>query len=186
VGGGEPLTVQGLVRINNEQKPAALMVWDNDSALEAVAGLARETEMPGLVILSGTSFDQAIWTIPEELRDLLYFTYPYRLPQEDARYDIMVRRVLSGKPIGDFDQEVVRQAYITNELLGETLKQMRGEYYRDFFLDTIDMMPDAYYPLYERLSFGPGQRYASKGCFIVQLNKGDKPQLERRSEWMMQ
>jgi hypothetical protein len=184
VGGDEPLTVQGLVRINSEQKPAALVVWDSGSALDAVAGLAKETETPGLVILSGTYFDQAIWTIPEELRDLLYFTYPYRLPQEDARYDTMIRRVLSGKAIGDFDQEVVRQAYITNELLGETLKQMRGEYYRDFFLDTIDMMPDAYYPLYERLSFGPGQRYTSKGCFIVQLNKGEKPQLERRSEWV--
>jgi hypothetical protein len=63
---------------------------------------------------------------------------------------------------------------------------MRGEYYRDFLFDVIGMMEDLYPPLYERLSFGPGQRYASKGCFIVQLGKGEKPQLEKRSEWVVQ
>jgi hypothetical protein len=43
---------------------------------------------------------------------------------------------------------------------------------------------DETYPLYERLSFGPGQRYASKGCFIVQLTKGPKPELIRKSDWV--
>jgi len=43
-----------------------------------------------------------------------------------------------------------------------------------------------YYPLYERVSFGPGQRHVSKGCYIVQLGKGEKPLLVRRSEWVIQ
>jgi hypothetical protein len=40
-------------------------------------------------------------------------------------------------------------------------------------------------PLFERLSFGPGQRYASKGCYIVQLSKGEKPGLIKKSDWVI-
>jgi hypothetical protein len=47
------------------------------------------------------------------------------------------------------------------------------------------MMTDMYYPLYEKVTFGPGQRYASKGCYIVQLAAGGNPELERRSEWII-
>lgn len=182
----EPLSAEKLGQINSEHKPAAILIWDNASALDAIASLAREKDHAGLVLASGTFFGQAILTVPEQLRSLLYFTYPYRLPDEDARYDTMVRRVLRGKAPAAFDPTVLRQAYITNELLTKALTNMRAEYYRDFFLDTIGMMPDAYYPLYERVSFGPGQRYISKGCFIVQLGKGEKPRLERRSDWVIQ
>jgi hypothetical protein len=38
---------------------------------------------------------------------------------------------------------------------------------------------------YERISFGPGQRYVSKGCYIIQLGPGDIPDLLPRSEWVI-
>ncbi|MDA8240180.1 MAG: hypothetical protein M0Z67_07390 [Nitrospiraceae bacterium] len=39
---------------------------------------------------------------------------------------------------------------------------------------------DEIYPLYPRFSFGPGQRYGSKGCYIVQLARGPKPELIKK------
>jgi hypothetical protein len=181
---GEPFTKERLQQIVAELKPAALIVWDEGASLSAFAGLAGNPDRPGVVLASGSYAGKALWTVPEELRELLFFTYPYRLPQDDARFDIAVRKVLLGKPADPYDKNIIKQSYITNDLLGKALMEMRGEYYRDFFFDVIGMMPDEYYPLYERISFGPGQRYASKGCFIVQLGKGEKPQLERRSEWV--
>ncbi|MBI5014329.1 MAG: amino acid ABC transporter substrate-binding protein [Deltaproteobacteria bacterium] len=180
---GEPLTAERLRQLVAQEKPAALVVWDGPAALEPLASLVGNAEGPKLVLASGTTLGKALWTIPEPLRSLLYLTYPYRLPQEDVRFDAVVKRVLPGKKLDAFDPRVLRQSYLAGELLGKALREMRGEYYRDFLLDTIGMMADMYYPLYERVSFGPGQRYASKGCFIVQLGKGEKPQLERRSEW---
>jgi len=38
---------------------------------------------------------------------------------------------------------------------------------------------------FPRLTFGPGQRYASKGCYIVQLGKGEQQELIKKSEWII-
>ena len=65
------------------------------------------------------------------------------------------------------------------------LMYMRGNYYRDNFLDVIGMIMDHETPLYERISFGSGQRYASKGCYIVQLTTGAKPDLAKKSPWVI-
>lgn len=179
------LTAKRLQQLVVQKKPAALVIWDDGESLAALSTVTKLRQRPGLVVASGTYMGKALWTVPEPLRNLVYFTYPYRLPQEDVRFDQNVKRILPGKSLGLYDQQVVRQSYLTGEVLGKALMMMRGEYYRDYLYDVIGMMSDMYYPLYERVSFGPGQRYASKGAYIVQLGKGANPQLERRSEWVI-
>jgi hypothetical protein len=181
---GEPLTGARLGEIVAREKPAALLVWDDATCLGPLETLVGSPDRPGVVLTSGTYLGKALWSVPEALREMLYFTYPYRLPQDDARFDITVSKVLAGRRDAEVDPRILRQSFITQEVLGKALMEMRGEYYRDFLLDTVGMMTDLYLPLYERVSFGPGQRYASKGCYIVQLAKGEEPQLERRSEWV--
>ncbi len=181
---GETLKAESLLKLIKKQQPAVVIVWDGASALPALRVAANAAGWKGLLLTSGTWLGESLWTLPEDLREKLYMTWPYRLPQENVRFDIALRHVLGGRPLKKFNTEVLSKAYIVNEVLGKALMDMRGEYYRDFFLDNIDMLDDAYFPLYERLSFGQGQRYASKGCFIVQLGKGENPQLERRSEWV--
>jgi hypothetical protein len=52
-------------------------------------------------------------------------------------------------------------------------------------LDIIGMCGDMKDSPYERLSFGPGQRYASKGCYIVQLTPGPNPAVVKKSAWVI-
>lgn len=183
---GEPLTAEKLQQLVAKDRPAVLVVWDDATLLKALPELMAQANPPGMVIASGPSLGEGVWTIPAALRGALYLTWPYRLPQDEQRYDLAAHKVLAGKRASEYDPIILRQSYIAQEVLGKALMMMRGEYYRDFLLDTIGMMEDMYYPLYERVSFGPGQRYASKGCYIVQLGKGDKPLLEKRSEWVIQ
>jgi len=72
-------------------------------------------------------------------------------------------------------------------MLTSIITQMRSDFYRDRVLDIVDMMRDEYYTIgaYPRLSFGPGQRYASKGCYVVQLGEGEQPDLIPRSGWVI-
>jgi hypothetical protein len=71
------------------------------------------------------------------------------------------------------------------QLLTMALLDMKGNYYRDNFFDVISMVPDQPSSIYGRLSFGPGQRYASKGCYIVQVTKGPNPEIVRKSDWVI-
>jgi hypothetical protein len=77
--------------------------------------------------------------------------------------------------------------YFLTGMLAGSVKHMRHDFYRDYFLDVMDMMRDQYYSVatYHRLSFGPGQRYASKGCYIVQLGDGPQPELIARTGWVV-
>lgn len=183
-GGDFTLSASSLDKLLTESKPAALLIWEDASLLPLLEVIAGHKDKPGLVIVSADLIGKDAWKIDESLRSLVHLTYPYRLPQDDRRFDNSVKRVIPGKKLTDFDQRVLKMSYITSVIFGDALMEMRGEYHRDFLLESIAMMKDMYYPLFERVSFGPGQRYISKGAYIVQLTKGDNPTLEKKSEWV--
>ena len=68
-------------------------------------------------------------------------------------------------------------------LLG--LSQLQDNLQRDNLLDIMGMQMDMVVRDYERLSFGPGQRYVSKGCYIIQLGPEEIPALLPRSGWVI-
>jgi hypothetical protein len=86
-------------------------------------------------------------------------------------------------PLKDNRQKITNLTNAMTQLLTLILMDMKGNYYRDNFFDVVGTMMDQQYPLYGRVSFGPGQRYASRGCYIVQLSNGDKPKLIKKSDW---
>ncbi|MEW6429557.1 MAG: amino acid ABC transporter substrate-binding protein [Thermodesulfobacteriota bacterium] len=183
--GDEPLTAERLKEAAGGDT-AVLVVWDDATSLPALEKLAAAEGAPGIILASGSFLGKEMWNVPETLRKSLHLTYPHRLPQDEERFDLAVRVVTMGKNPENYDQKVLRQSFIIGEMLGSTLVKMRGEFYRDYFFDVIGMKADATYPLYERIGFGPGQRYASKGCYIVQLGAGETPRLEKKSEWVTQ
>ncbi len=76
--------------------------------------------------------------------------------------------------------------YFLGWMLPGSIKSMRSEFFREYFLEGYDMMIDQDYSIavYPRLTFGPGQRYASKGCYIAKLVLGPKTELIPVSDWV--
>jgi hypothetical protein len=95
--------------------------------------------------------------------------------------------LLSSKKIPEKNLAISTKMYFLGTLLTNAFMHMQRNYYRDYFLDVIDMLEDASDSIanYPRLSFGPGQRYASKGCYIVQLSPGEKPEIIKKSDWVI-
>jgi hypothetical protein len=75
--------------------------------------------------------------------------------------------------------------YSLIQVLRQALGDIDRNYYRDTFLDVISGQNDQILPDYERLSFGPGQRYVSRGCYIMQLSPGTTPALLKKSAWVI-
>jgi len=178
---GEPLSIESLERLLAKEKPVAVLLWDGKEGVPHIGAVAGSRNRPDLIFLSSGYMGKAIFSIPEELRGTAYITYPFRLPQDQVR-DPMMGGVIKFKVD---DNRIAKQTYALVEVMAMAMMEIKGNYYRDNLLDVISMSMDRVVPLYERLSFGPGQRYASKGCYIVQLGGGDKPELVKKSEWVI-
>jgi len=178
---GEALTAELLTREFARVAPDAVMIWDDGTALAPLQSMAAAMKNPPALFLSAGYLGADTFRIPEAIRDITYLAYPYRLPQ-----DKVIEPMMGGEIRFEVDDnKIARQTYALAQLLSMAVMEIKGNYYRDNLLDVIGMSMDRVVPLYERLSFGPGQRYASKGCYVVQLGKGNKPELTRKSEWVI-
>jgi hypothetical protein len=182
---GETIAKDFLQRLVEREKPAVILLWTDASAMPALEKLAAPAARPQRIYLSSSLLKQGLWTIPEPVRDIAFMAYPYRLPQEEAAYSNYARGLLRGKNTPIDDRRISTRMYSLVRLMTEIFMHIQRYYYRDYFLDVISMLSDQKYPDYVRLSFGPGQRYASKGCYIVQLTQGPKPELVRISDWVI-
>jgi len=180
---GEELTAGFLIRLAEKEKPGVILIWDGPSALPAVVKFRGKDDQIPVFVASGY-LGRDVWTLDETIRDMTYITYPYVLPQDEAKRRLEIPFLNSRNLKGDA-QRIFNRTYPVIPVLAQAFMDMRGNYYRDTFLDVVSMMADRWVPMYERLSFGPGQRYASKGCYIVQLSKGPVPQLIPKSEWVV-
>jgi hypothetical protein len=182
---GEKLTAD-IVRQTMEKHPQAIAVlWDDSGSLEGLETLAKTVKKPDMIIASARAMGDDFWNIPEQDRGTIYLTYPYRLPQNETSYNKTIAETAKKSHLKGSSENITKKVYATAQVLNLALMDMRGNYYRDNLLDVIGMLKDQDLPLYERLSFGPGQRYASKGCYIVQLGKGARPELIKSSDWVI-
>jgi hypothetical protein len=181
-----------LDQVLSREKPAALIVWDDSNALPALESLADDKRKPELVFVSSRYLGNSIWTIKEQLRDLTYITYPFSFSPyvikagmggQKAAPNLQLTLRRDDVPLKDNSQKIVQLTNALTQQLTYWLMTMKGEYYRDNLLDVIGTTMDQDYPVFGRISFGAGQRYVAKGCYIVQISKGDKPELIKKSDW---
>ncbi len=181
--------------IFQQNKGATFVCWTGNHALAKLS----EALLAGYGLRHIASYGylgSTIYSLPPKARSSLFITYPYRLPHQEKNYDAYVNSVSSVlHPSTPQQVRLLKQAYAVYQVLSQALIDLKGSYYRDALLDVIGMnmapgmgmglVLDTTFPLYERFSFGPGQRYASKGCYIVQLTDEKNPGLINRSDWVI-
>jgi hypothetical protein len=181
---GETLTAEFLKRKVYKEKPAAVILWDGPEALKTLELLAAAKNRPKTVLVSSSYLGKSMLSLNQKVRDFTYMTYPYGIsqsPEEKSQYLMVPLKKFNVEANTVVTSRISQQTYILTLVMDMALVTMRGNYYRDNLLDMIGTIMDLDVPLYDRLSFGPGQRYGSKGCYIVQLAKSG---LIRKVGWM--
>ena len=170
-----------------ESPGAVLVVWLDGSDPKSLSTLAAVKPRPPMVMMSSTVLGESLSSLPEALRSFTFLTHPGSFAEDEVRSRMATERWLQAKKLPITNFEIQARMYFLGWTLAPMVKMMRDDFYRDYFFDIVDMMRDQYYSVavYPRLSFGPGQRYASKGCYIVQLTGGEEPKLEKRSNWVV-
>lgn len=161
----------------------ALVLWLRPEDLRALGGVTPGT---GNVWVSGElgGLEQA--PLPPEWRRVARLTYPVDLPgQRVVRVDyalswFRLRRI----PL--LAERVQVDTYLALGLAAETLNHMVDAFVRDYFIERIDMLLDhraltGYYP---RLSLAPGQRFASKGAYVVHFTEAQGTHVAPLGGWI--
>jgi Periplasmic binding protein len=182
---GGAVTREYLHQLMVREKPSDLLVWLGPGAYPALEGLAADPNRPEMIFVSSSLMKKSIDSLPDSIRDTTYITYPFRMPQDEPPYSNIAMAWLASRQVPINDRRISTRMFTLVSLMTQWFMHMGRNFYRDNFLDVIGMFPDQLYADYERLSFGPGQRYASKGCYIVQLTRGAKPVLVRKSDWVI-
>jgi hypothetical protein len=177
-----------LTELLKKQRPGIVLLWADAELIPRLPQLAPLATGQGMLFVSSGYLGRNTAAIPESVRSKVYITYPYRLTPfvgtQDSNYDAKVPIFASARDFGD-RRITSRTTTMLTEVALHGLNLIYDNLYRDHLLDVMSMQMDLTVRDYERFSFGPGQRYVSKGCYIIQLGPGADPPLLQRSEWVM-
>lgn len=178
-------TLENLITKNKSQ---ILILWADDAVLQNLPKLVPRLSTGGMVFMSSSYLGKKSTDIPEAVRNSVYLAFPYRLaPYTGAKtggFAAPLPNLASAKDLGDRRIES-RSAGILLQVVLQGLNLIYGNLQRDHLLDIMSIQMDVVLRDYERISFGAGQRYVSRGCYIIQLGPGAEPAMIPRSEWVI-
>lgn len=176
-----------LTTLLKKHQPALLLLWTDAAIVPALEKLLAPLDSTTAVFLSSGYLGAKTTGIPEKLRNRVYLTYPYRLTPyvgpKTGGIDSRVPILANARDFGD-RRIASRTISVLQQAILPSLSLLYDNLQRENLLDIMGMQMDLVIKDYERLSFGPGQRFASKGCYIMQLGPGAEPALIPRSDWL--
>ncbi len=160
---------------------ATLATWLNAEQLQQ----AGETVASfGNIYLSGTLVAQNVDQLPVALRNKALMIYPFELPAKRnlARTFAWARL----KKIEVKDEAILANSYFVLGMITDVIKHLQHNLYRDYFLERVEHMADrAVTPsIFPRVSMAPGQRFMSKGAYIVKIDPEAKDGLTPVTDWI--
>jgi mono/diheme cytochrome c family protein len=174
-------------RLLEEERPSVLVLWLDDadlmtlnSARATTTGALRQVYLSSSLLLSER---QPL----EGLRERVYLTYPYALPQGAGPHLYRARAWLRSRGIGGAHERVRLNTYFALLVADYSLMRLAGNFQRDYFVESVEHETESTTNpgVFPRLSLGPGQRFASKGSYIVRPTAGERGGVEPASEWII-
>ncbi|MEX3937278.1 cytochrome c [Paraburkholderia phymatum] len=179
-----PANARVATALHGAAHAGALVLWLRPPD---IAALGDAPPASTAVYLSGLMGGLDSAPLPSRWRDSVRVAYPVDLPQG--------RRVRVDYAFGWFairhipvvDERVQADTYLACGLLAETLSHMVDAFVRDYLVERIDDMLEhriltGYYP---RLTLAPGQRFASKGGYIVRFAQAVPLHVVADSDWIV-
>jgi mono/diheme cytochrome c family protein len=181
------LSAAAIVERKQASKATTLVLWLGTSDLHRLESLPASLLRGETLYLSSTLVGSSIEAVPHALRKSGFLAHPYSLPQDLERRGRFVQLWLKSRGVERVDDRIQAQTYFASLLANDALMHMRRNLFRDYLLDSIDHAdPMATRSVaYPGVSFGPGQRYVSKGCYLIDLRGEGGRDWGQRATWIV-
>jgi hypothetical protein len=149
---------------------SAAVLWLDRDQLSQLEGALPA----GSIYLSSTLLELGLGILPISSPGRVFLAHPFRLPDETdaalARFTVWakVRSIEVSHP------RLQSGAFFACIATKDIIAHMGRFFIRDYFLDTLDhaqgLVP--YIPIHPRPTFGPGQRFLTKGGYLLPVQNG--------------
>ena len=167
---GQTTSVEFWSRLAADYNHSPWVLWLGDGDLKSLDSSAAA--QPSAIYLSATLQGDITTLQQHPLHQRFTLLSPYQPPGSEhntPRFSSWAH--LRKLPVSNL--HIQSSSFLAVTLAGESLKHMHGNFSREYFIERMEhMMDNMINPsLYPRLSLAPGQRFASKGCYVWEMDK---------------
>lgn len=174
-------------QLAGQTRRATLVLWLPPRDLDQAQALTATESQVKVIYLSSNLNASPRTGLAADGEGRVRLVYPQDLPAERELRLEAARRWLRNKGIALSEEKLQMNAYLAATVTGMLVSHSMDTYSREFLLERMEHRLGTAHELsiYPHLSLGPGQRYASKGSYIVQVGGADDWQLKPLSDWIV-
>jgi hypothetical protein len=160
------------------------VLWARNSEL---AGLPATPPKADAVLLSGLMAGPGAARLPAPWRERARMTYPFNLPGLGGSRTAVPRAWLEKNKIPIVNEAVQIDTYVACAAMSESIGSLFDAYSRELLIERFEDMlgSDSSPGRYPRLGLAQGQRFASKGGYIVRFAPADGGELIAEGDWIV-
>nr|MBP6675192.1 hypothetical protein [Vitreoscilla sp.] len=174
-------------QVARQTQGKVVALWLTPHSLTPAHALLASQAPPKAIYLSSSLVGEPRSGLAADGGGLVRLVYPKDPPaQREARLAV-VKRWLTRHGIAPADETVQMNAYLAATVTGMLLSHSKDMYSREYLIERMEhrLGTGIELSIYPRLSLGPGQRFASKGSYIVGVEGTDGSQLVTLSDWIV-
>jgi hypothetical protein len=176
----------------SEHPPDVLVLWPGKYSAPVLAALSEaapsvKSGKLKIVTLPAGALEVAQLHKPLVLPADLLFTYPYELPTVYYPRVFLVRQWMHSRKVDIVYPRLQFQTYYALTMLQFGLDQILDDFFRDYLVEVIEHEAESHLDngTHPSLALGPGQRFASKGAYIVKLDAAAQDGFRAVSGWIV-
>ena len=171
-------------KLLKEEEGATFVLWLGDADLTSLVASRIPADRVSQIYLSYSLLKTLRPRLPENFRDKIFLTYPFTLTQTPTPHAYRARAWLRSRGVVRAHEQIQLNTYFTLTVVDHSLTNLTGNFSRDYFIESVEHEAESTPNpgVFPSLSLGPGQRFASKGSYIVKVS-GEE--IEAVSGWII-
>lgn len=187
VADGKPLSAGFWTELLGAARPGILILWLDAAGILSLAEMGEPPARLKTVYGSARQSSLQAGMLPDGWRERIRLVDLFERPDQRHRHLARMNAWLRARHVPLADPRAQANAYFAVAITGDAMASLGENFSRDYFIERIEQIA-ASSPspsIYPRLSLGPGQRFASRGGYILGFPQGKAGMPVPVTDWLI-